>query len=858
MRGLVARTAFTFAARWQQLIAILLTVTCLAVSSPVLADDQSTCNDKDADREKAIAACTRAISSGRFSGDQLKTLFFSRARNWSAKREAANAWYDYAEALRSDPKNPDLLSRTFLSAMNAGAVDEAGALADRLLQLDKSDRIARLAIGVRALKQKQYDLARQNFAQSVRGPVTDLTAALLTAWALSGTGDTRGAIDALDRLAGPDWYAIFKDLHAGLILDVANKKDAGKRYERAYKADSVALRTVESYGRYLSRTVGKDDALKIYREFDKAVPNHPVIAEEMKEIAADRKLPALVGSPQSGAAEALYGLGASIGRRGGEDLAVVYLQLALYLEPTHAMALLSLADLYESLKKPDLAIKVYDRIAPSSPLRRNADIQIASDLDALDRTDESKNRLERLIADHPKDNDAIVALGNILRGRKAFSGCGDIYSKAIANLVVPEKANWVLFYFRGICYERSKQWPKAEADLKKALDLFPDQPLVLNYLGYSWIDQGVNLDEGMKMIRRAVEQRPDDGYIVDSLGWANYRIGKYEEAVKQLERAVELQRDDPTIKVHLGDAYWRRGDKGRAMTQWSEARKRNNDDLNEDDRSEIEQRLRDGLPDTPTATTPPSLEVAVKADAPAPLAIDHERGPRVALVIGNSNYLGFPKIPNPRNDAEDLAAELKNLGFDVLLGIDLKRADMEDIFIRFAKKAREADAALVFYAGHGLQHQGINYLAPVDAKIDDEADLRRLFNLQDVIADLQGAGHVRILIVDACRDNEVVQQLAKRLPATRSTAFTRGLAAVSGADGTLIAFATQPNKVAQDGQGRNSPFTASLLKNLPTPGLELRTLMTRVRAEVVTTTQGEQRPEVWDSLVGEFTFQASK
>ena len=322
--------------------------------------------------------------------------------------------------------------------------------------------------------------------------------------------------------------------------------------------------------------------------------DHPVVVEEMKEISAGDRLPPLADSPRAGAAEALYGLGASIGRRGGEDLALVYLQLALYLEPTHAMALLSLADLYNSLKKPDLAIKIYDRIPASSPLRRNAEIQVASDLDSLDRTDEAKKRLEALIAEHPKDSEAIIALGNILRGRKAFADCAEVYSKAIANLAVPEKANWVLFYFRGICYERSKQWPKAEADLKKALELFPDQPLVLNYLGYSWVDQGVNLDEGMSMIRRAVEQRPDDGYIVDSLGWANFRIGNYEEAVKDLDRAVELKPDNSTINDHLGDAYWRVGRVLEAHFQWSHAK-----DLNPDpeDLPKIEQKLKSGLPD---------------------------------------------------------------------------------------------------------------------------------------------------------------------------------------------------------------------------------------------------------------------
>ena len=516
------------------------------------------------------------------------------ARHAGTERDSATAAAYYLNVLKADPRNADLLGRTFLSVLTDGDIDEAGKLADRLTQVDRNDRIARLVIGVRALKQKQYALARQNFSQSVRGPVTDLTATLLTAWSLAGAGDTRGAIDALDHLSGPDWYGIFKDLHGGLILDLGNnKKDAAKRYERAYKADSTALRTVQAYGRFLSRNGSKSDALKVYEDFNKAVPDHPLITAEIKQVTAGDKLPSLVESPQAGAAEALYGLGASIGRRGGEDLALIYLQLALYLEPTHAMALLSLADLYESLKKPDLAIKVYDRIPPS-PLRRNADIQVASDLDQLDRTDEAKKRLEHLITEHPKDTEAIVAFGNILRGRKAFAECADAYGKAIANVSKPEKSNWVMFYFRGICYERSKQWPNAEADLKKALELYPDQPLVLNYLGYSWVDQNVHMDEGMNMIRRAVEQRPDDGYIVDSLGWAYYRTGNYAEAVKNLERAVELKPEDPTINDHLGDAYWRVGRALEARFQWSHAKDLNPD---KDDLPKIEEKLKVGLPD---------------------------------------------------------------------------------------------------------------------------------------------------------------------------------------------------------------------------------------------------------------------
>jgi tetratricopeptide (TPR) repeat protein len=516
------------------------------------------------------------------------------ARHAGVERDAAAAANYYLKVLKTDPHNPDLLSRAFLSVLTDGDIEQAAKLADKVLQIDRTDRIARLVVGVRALKQRQYAVARQNLALSVHGPVTDLTAALLTAWASSSSGEARTAVDEMDKLNGPDWYGIFKDLHAGLIFDLANdKKDAAKRLESAYKVDPTALRTVQAYGRFLSRNGGKDAALKVYQDFDKALPNHPLIVEEMKQVTDGQKLPPLIETAQAGAAEALYGIGASIGRRGGEDLALVYLQLALYLEPSHVMAMLSLADLYETLKKPDLAIKVYERVPATSPVSRSAEIELAVDLDALDRTDEAKKKLDRVIADHPKDTEALMALGNIERGRKDFAGCAATYSKAIDTIPKLEKPNWVALYFRGICYERSHQWSSAEADMKKALELFPDQPLVLNYLGYSWVDQGMHLEEGMDMIRRSVEQRPDDGYIVDSLGWAYYRTGNYDEAVKNLERAVLLKPDDPTINDHLGDAYWRVGRTLEANFQWSQAKDFKPED---DELATIEKKLKEGLP----------------------------------------------------------------------------------------------------------------------------------------------------------------------------------------------------------------------------------------------------------------------
>jgi tetratricopeptide (TPR) repeat protein len=517
------------------------------------------------------------------------------ARHAGGQRDAAAAAAYYRAALRGDPRNSELLGRTFLAVLANGDVDEAVKLADRVLQVDRNDRIARLVLGVRAIKQKQYPVARRELAQSIRGPITDLAATLLAAWTMASPTEAKQATDTIDKLTGADWYAIFKDLHAALILDLAGqKKDAGKRFERSYKLDPTALRVVQSYASFLSRQGSTNEALKVFSTFEEALPRHPLIVEETAELKAGKKLPLMIDTPQAGAAEVLYGLGAALGRRGGEDLGLIYLQLALYLVPSHPLALLSLGDLYEAMKKPELANKTYERVPLNSPLQRNAQIQLALNLDSLDRTDEAKASLEKLIAANPNDLEAIMALGNVMRGRKQFAECADVYTKGIDTITKPEKSNWVIYYFRGICLERSKQWAKAEADLKKSLELYPDQPHVLNYLGYSWIDQGLNLDEGMRMIKRAVEQRADDGYIVDSLGWAYYRLGNMEEAVKQLERAVELKPEDPTINDHLGDAYWRVGRVLEARFQWSHAR-----DLKPEPEElvKIEDKLKSGLSD---------------------------------------------------------------------------------------------------------------------------------------------------------------------------------------------------------------------------------------------------------------------
>src|SRR5579872_5709330 len=276
-----------------------------------------------------------ADNSAQFpSPHDLKTLTtagsYLAARHASVERDAASAATFYRSALRTDPKNNELLDRAFISSLADGDIEEAVKLADRILAADKTNRVARLVIGVRDLRQKKYASAQANINQSVRGPITDLVATLLSGWASFGAGDTKTAVANIDKLAGPEWYPIFKDLHSGMMLELAGKqKEAGERLERAYKLDDGALRLADEFARWTSRNKDAASAEALYKAFDAKVPRNPLVMQGLHDTEAGKKLPPLVDTAQAGAAEALYGIGASLVRRGGEDLALVYLQLAL-------------------------------------------------------------------------------------------------------------------------------------------------------------------------------------------------------------------------------------------------------------------------------------------------------------------------------------------------------------------------------------------------------------------------------------------------------------------------------------------------------------------------------------------------
>src|SRR6185437_2265834 len=230
---------------------------------------------------------------------ELKTLTTSgsylAARHASVERDAASAAEFYRSALRWDPKNNELLDRAFISSVADGDIDEAVRLAERILATDKTNRVARLVVGVQELKLKKYASAQLNINQSIRGPITDLVATLLSGWASYGAGDSKAAVANIDKLTGPEWYPLFKDLHSGMILELAGKeKDAGVRLERAYKLDDSMLRVADDYARWLSRNKDEAAAIAIYDAFDKKLPRHPLVLEGLRDTKAGKKLPPLV------------------------------------------------------------------------------------------------------------------------------------------------------------------------------------------------------------------------------------------------------------------------------------------------------------------------------------------------------------------------------------------------------------------------------------------------------------------------------------------------------------------------------------------------------------------------------------
>ena len=500
-------------------------------------------------------------------GDYLAGRHAQQSRDCTA----AAAWFD--KALAADPQAPELISRAFLMDVCAGHFDRARALAPQELKLDPDDAVADLILLVDRLKAGDAAGAVKDAAALPSEGVHRFVAPFALAWTRMAAHDLAGADSALQGLDKFSGFEPLKVFQLGLIYDFAGKADKAQQYFDKALATSEPLnwRLTETIANFDERHGRADAAKALYQRF--------IQQNKGSDLAMSVSAALHPGPPQKsirsaadGLAAALFDLASVLNQPETIDLSLLYDRFAIALDPHFPLAQLLLADILSAQEKPAESLAVLAGIPAASPYYWSARLRSAINLDTLGRSDEAIADLKAMATENPKLTGAEVQLGDILREKKRFSEAVAAYDEAIRRAAadgLPER--WQLFYDRGVALERAGQWPRAEADLLHALKLEPEQPFVLNYLGYSWIDRGENLDRGLKMIEKAVALKPGDGYILDSLGWAHYRMGDYAGAVQDLEKATELVPEDPTINDHLGDAYWRTGRLVEARYQWRRA-----------------------------------------------------------------------------------------------------------------------------------------------------------------------------------------------------------------------------------------------------------------------------------------------
>lgn len=530
----------------------------------------------------------------------------------------------YKQALAFAPDDVQLQQSLMLTLISQGRFDESLPYADKLKEVPDIERFSRLALAVDTFRKKDYQKAEYWLKLSLQADLDRLISGVMTGWARLGAGHGKDAVSYVAKLRGPEWFDLFKSYHRGLIADVAGQKDkAAEAYKSTLEnmaaggaAPETWLRNAEAYARFLAREGRKNEALAVLDKSEEFVTGRTEIEALRESIGKGEEIAPMVASPADGASEILVNLATALNRGGGEPFVRLYLEYALALKPDSDIALVQIAGVAEQMKDSERAISYYRRVADSSPYKQVAELQLGLNLADLGRNDEAIEHLQALVEARPDEMRGYLALGGVYGSKENWRASADLYDRAVERLKEPEPADWNIFYQRGIAYERLREWNEAEPNFRRALELNPDQPQVMNYLGYSWVDKNMNLEEALEMIQKAVELRPSDGYIVDSLGWAYYKLGRFEDAVRELERAVSLRPEDPVLNDHLGDAYWRVGRRLEATFQWSYAR-----DLEPepDVLAEVEKKLQKGLPPLATNT---AQDTGASRAKPAPEKVD--------------------------------------------------------------------------------------------------------------------------------------------------------------------------------------------------------------------------------------------
>jgi len=473
--------------------------------------------------------------------------------------------------LEQDPDNVELLQGTFMLVAADGRHVEAVRLAHRVVQDSPIYSAANLVLAIDAMARDDAAGALEATDRLTDRGLDSIMRPLLRGWLLAGSGDLDGALTALAPLQENRGFAVLHQLHVALMNDQAGRAEAA---EAAYLAamESAAkpsLRLSWLIGNFFERQGQPERARAVYEGYLAEQDDSSIFEIPLARLdgGAPPPPPAVQGYKQ-GVAEMLFNLASLLSQERAERMALVHIHLALRLDPEFEVARVLLGEILQSQDRGPKAIEVYRHIDPASPFAATARLRIAEELERLERYEEAVAELEGLARERPHDFEPLFRLGNLLRGEERFAEAVTAYDRAFERLGEPHPRHWTLYYFRGIALERSGQWDRAEPDFLKALELEPEQPYVMNYLAYSWIEQENNLEEAQGMLARAVDLRPTDGYIVDSLGWVFYRLNQYDKAVQYLEQAIELRPQDPVINDHLGDAYWQVGRRQEARFQW--------------------------------------------------------------------------------------------------------------------------------------------------------------------------------------------------------------------------------------------------------------------------------------------------
>jgi tetratricopeptide (TPR) repeat protein len=490
----------------------------------------------------------------------------------------------YLRALEADPRNVDLLQPAFAAALLAGR-PEAVSLARRLPDV----QAAQLLMANQEINAGNWDKAEQRIRALPRQGAMQAMNMLITAWILQGAGKTDAALALLrPHLENPRERGVYA-LHAALINDMASRTaEAARLYAIVQKdAGPLNLRLAQIIASWQSRQGQVSDATQTLRALGESGEDLPVSLPVLLANASRRP----VGRAADGVAETYLTIAAVISSRqdGGETTSLL-LRLALDLRPDFTPARLLLSEILEGGKRWSAATQILAPITPDDPLSGMARFRRAMLAERMGQTEEALAGLDQLARDYPDSPLAYAQSGDILRGKHRFSDAVAAYDRAIARNGGPRRNAWTLYYARGIAHDRSGAWAKAERDLQRALEMVPDHPYVLNYLGYSWADQGRNLPKARALLEKAMERKPNDGAITDSLGWVLFRQGDTSAAIRMLERAVELQPTDAVINSHLGDAYWAAGRKREAQFQWRRALLFNPDP---DDKVKLEAKLQE-------------------------------------------------------------------------------------------------------------------------------------------------------------------------------------------------------------------------------------------------------------------------